>query len=212
MMRAYIGMSHPTLCDPIGCSPPGSSVHGDSWGKNTVVGCHALLQGVFPTQGLKLRLLHLLHCNAGEFFTTRDTREAPTVVTVLASLSLLKPSLPLSSMTVSLVTWFPFMSGYFCHLGWFLSLYTVFLFKSLLNVLQYCFCFVFWFFSHEACGILASWPGIKLAPPALEGKVLTTRPPGTFLDTVSLSWQTRSHIIISRDTKNYLTNSNALSC
>ena len=32
-------------------SPPGSSVHGDSPGKNTGVGCHALLQGIFPTQG-----------------------------------------------------------------------------------------------------------------------------------------------------------------
>ena len=33
------------------CSPPGSSVHGDSPGKNTGVGCHTLLQGIFPTQG-----------------------------------------------------------------------------------------------------------------------------------------------------------------
>ena len=33
------------------CSPPGSSVHGDSPGKNTGVDCHALLQGIFPTQG-----------------------------------------------------------------------------------------------------------------------------------------------------------------
>ena len=40
----------PTLCDPVDCSPPGSSVHGDSPGKNTGVGCHALLQGIFPTQ------------------------------------------------------------------------------------------------------------------------------------------------------------------
>ena len=32
-------------------SPPGSSVHGDSPGKNTGVGSHALLQGIFPTQG-----------------------------------------------------------------------------------------------------------------------------------------------------------------
>ena len=39
-----------TLCDPMDCSPPGSSVHGDSPGKNTGVGCHALLQGIFPTQ------------------------------------------------------------------------------------------------------------------------------------------------------------------
>ena len=40
-----------TLCDPIDCSPPGSSVPGDSPGKNTGVGCHALLQGIFSTQG-----------------------------------------------------------------------------------------------------------------------------------------------------------------
>ena len=33
-----------TLCDPRDCSPPGSSVHGDSPGKNTRVGCHFLLQ------------------------------------------------------------------------------------------------------------------------------------------------------------------------
>ena len=35
-----------------------------------------------------------------------------------------------------------------------------------------------WFFGHKACGILSPWPGIELAPPALEGKVLTTGPPG----------------------------------
>ena len=34
-------------------SPPGSSVHGDSPGKNTEVGCHALLQGIFLTQGIQ---------------------------------------------------------------------------------------------------------------------------------------------------------------
>ena len=39
-----------TLCDPMDCSLPGSSVHGDSPGKNTGVGCHALFQGIFPTQ------------------------------------------------------------------------------------------------------------------------------------------------------------------
>ena len=41
------------------CSPWGSSVHGDSPGKNSGVGCHALFQGVFPTQG----------SNPGGFFT-----------------------------------------------------------------------------------------------------------------------------------------------
>ena len=47
-----------TLCDPIGCSPPGSFVHEDSPGKNTRVGCHALLQRIFPTQGSNPGLPH----------------------------------------------------------------------------------------------------------------------------------------------------------
>ena len=49
--------SCPTLCDPVDYSPPGSSVHGDSPAKNTGLGCHALLQGIFPTQGLNPDLL-----------------------------------------------------------------------------------------------------------------------------------------------------------
>ena len=39
------------LCNPMDCSPPHSSVHGHSPGKNTGVDCRALLQGIFPTQG-----------------------------------------------------------------------------------------------------------------------------------------------------------------
>ena len=49
-VRAKSLQSSLTLCDPMDCSPPGSSVHEDSPGKNTGVGCHALLHGIFPTQ------------------------------------------------------------------------------------------------------------------------------------------------------------------
>ena len=49
------------------CSPPGSSVHRDSPGKNIGVGCHALLQGIFWTQ---------VSCLAGRFFTIWTTRES----------------------------------------------------------------------------------------------------------------------------------------
>ena len=38
------------LCNPMDYSLPASSVHRDSPGKNTEVGCHALLQGIFSTQ------------------------------------------------------------------------------------------------------------------------------------------------------------------
>ena len=50
--------SHPTLCNPLDCSPPGFSCPWDSPGKSTRVNCHFLLQGIFPTQGSKLGLLH----------------------------------------------------------------------------------------------------------------------------------------------------------
>ena len=50
-----------TLCDPMGCSPPGSSVHRDSPGKNIGVSCHLLFQGIFPTQESNQGLLHCRH-------------------------------------------------------------------------------------------------------------------------------------------------------
>ena len=46
-------------------SLPASSVHGDSLGKNTGMGCHALLQVIFPTQGSNPGLLNLLDWQAG---------------------------------------------------------------------------------------------------------------------------------------------------
>ena len=50
--------SCPTLRDPVDCTSPGLSVHGDSPGKNTGVGCHAVLQEIFPTQESNPGLLH----------------------------------------------------------------------------------------------------------------------------------------------------------
>ena len=48
------------FCDPMDCSPPGSSGPWDFPGKNTRVDCHFFLQGIFPTQGSNPYLLHLL--------------------------------------------------------------------------------------------------------------------------------------------------------
>ena len=53
-----------TGCDPMDCSPPGSLCPWNSPGKNTGVGCHFLLQGIFPIQGSNLCFLHLLHWQA----------------------------------------------------------------------------------------------------------------------------------------------------
>ena len=60
-----VPQSCPTLCDLMDYSPPGTSVHGDSPGKNTGVGCHSLLQWIFPTQGSNPVLWHcrqILYC------------------------------------------------------------------------------------------------------------------------------------------------------
>ena len=46
-----------TLSDPMDCSPPGSSVRGILQAR-TGLGCHSLLQGIFPSQGLNLGLRH----------------------------------------------------------------------------------------------------------------------------------------------------------
>ena len=50
-----VTQSYLTLCNPMDCSPTGTSVCGDSPVQNTGVGCYALLQGIFSTLGL-------LHC------------------------------------------------------------------------------------------------------------------------------------------------------
>ena len=74
-------VSHVWLCDRLDCSPPGSSVessvesslriHGDSPGKNTAVGCQALLQGSSkPRDGTQVSPI------AGGFFTVWGIRVA----------------------------------------------------------------------------------------------------------------------------------------
>ena len=57
----------PTLCDLMNHSLSGPSVHGASPGKNIGVDCHALPQGIFPTQGSNPCLFHLLHWQVGSF-------------------------------------------------------------------------------------------------------------------------------------------------
>ena len=67
-----------TLCDFMGCSLPGFSVHGIFPGKSTGVNCHFLLQGIFLTQGLNPGLLHCRHtlyclCLQGSTYLREDT-------------------------------------------------------------------------------------------------------------------------------------------
>ena len=87
-MHAKLLQSYLTLCNPYGL---GRFLH--PWaspGKNTGMGCHTLLQGIFLTQGLNLPLLCLLHWQA-MFFTTSATGEAPHLSKNLFYLGSTKP-------------------------------------------------------------------------------------------------------------------------
>ena len=59
------GQLYLTLLRPHGLQPTRLLCRWDSPGKNIGVDCHALLQGIFPTEGSNLRLLRLLHWQAG---------------------------------------------------------------------------------------------------------------------------------------------------
>ena len=73
-----LSLSRVRLCNPKGCSPPGSSVRGDSPGKNTGVGYHALLQG-----SSQPRDQTQVSCIADRLFTIWATREAFSLVSTI---------------------------------------------------------------------------------------------------------------------------------
>ena len=72
VIREQVGCVHAkslqlclTLCDPMDCSPPGSSVCGVLQARIPGVGCQALHQRIFQTQGWNSHLLLLLHWQVG---------------------------------------------------------------------------------------------------------------------------------------------------
>ena len=81
-MRAKLLQSFLSLCNPMDSSPPDSSLlcPWNSSGKNTgvgyhaLLGCQALLQGIFPIQGLNPHLTYL--ALSGKFLTISTTWEA----------------------------------------------------------------------------------------------------------------------------------------
>ena len=75
-----VSQSCPTLWDPTDSSLSGSSIHGIFSGKNTGVGCHFLLQEIFPTWGLnpglphcRQMLYHLRHQGSSDFGTHENS-------------------------------------------------------------------------------------------------------------------------------------------
>ena len=77
------------------CSPPGSSVHGDSLSRDTEVGGHVLLQGIFPTRGSNL---HPLHWQTSSLPTSH--LGSPKITTTLYFYDLLFLSFPSSHSLV----------------------------------------------------------------------------------------------------------------
>ena len=59
-MKMLVSQSCLTLCDPMDCSPSGSSVLGILQARTLewMIARHSLLEGIFPTQGSKPGLLH----------------------------------------------------------------------------------------------------------------------------------------------------------
>ena len=55
-----VAQSCPTLCDPMGCSPPRLLCPQNSPDKNTGVGCHFLLQGLNPSLPHGRKILYCL--------------------------------------------------------------------------------------------------------------------------------------------------------
>ena len=72
LRKCLVAQPCPTLCNPrtVACQAP---LSWDSPGKNTGVGCHFLLQGIFPTQGWNMGFLQ------ADSFTISSTRDVSTI-------------------------------------------------------------------------------------------------------------------------------------
>ena len=90
-----VAQSCPTLCNPMDCSPPGSSDDGDSPGKNTGVDCHVLLQWIFPRD--QTQVSHI----ARGFFTSKPPRKPKnTRLGIPSPKDLPEPGIELESLTL----------------------------------------------------------------------------------------------------------------
>ena len=185
--------SCPTLCDPIDGSPRGSPVPGIliysvicNWSPEVVT---CALPGPGPGPGWVLVttcwifVINLLDCIIVVEFASKRFAGVHSSLSLFLSCVCLCVCVCASvhlCTHVSFPTTGPISNGYFYkdYLAFFFFFLRYFdaghFLKSSLNLLQYCFCFMFWFFGHEAF----PWLGIKPEPPALEGEVLTTGPPG----------------------------------
>ena len=105
-----VTQSCPTLCSPMDCSPPGSSVHGNSPRKNIGVGCHALLQGSSQSRD-QIQASH----TAGRFLTSHTYQSGQPIPSLGAlsdpGIQLRSPALQADSLPAELpgsdLNWVP---------------------------------------------------------------------------------------------------------
>ena len=90
-VEVLVARSSLTLCDPMNCNQAPLSMkfsRQEYWSekkkKNTGVGCHALLQGIFPSQGPNARHLHW----QTQFFTSKPHGK-PVILVLLVIVTLL---------------------------------------------------------------------------------------------------------------------------
>ena len=96
-------LSHVQLCNLRDCSPPGSSVHWDSLGKNIGMGCHFLLQapGYLSDPGIKSTSPAL----ADGFFYHCATWEAPVLTPGYSNSTLRYSPKWIENITTKTCTW-----------------------------------------------------------------------------------------------------------
>ena len=92
----------------------------DSPGKNTGVGCRALLQGIFPTHGTTLCLLHLLHWQAGSLPRVPPGKLCSRENTLTNSVETLSNSNTLYNLIPNIISIVPLL----CHLKFKSNFYT----------------------------------------------------------------------------------------
>ena len=121
---------------------------------------------------------HLLSIYVSDIMTDTETLQQPNKedISLLLQRNWLRKWKESNICAMFYAYWGLFLKIFWC--GAFL--------RSFLNLLTilFLFCFfflMFWFFGPEVYGILVPQPGIALAPPALEGKLLTTGLPWKFL-------------------------------
>ena len=120
-------------------------------GKNTEVGFHFLLQGIFPTPGIE----SVSPALTGRFFTTGTTRGAWRTPSFSTNQCHIRRWKSMGGNKYNgCRNWVTYMETGLYLKGPFLFFFSFP--KSLLNLLQYCFSFVFWFFGCKSCGIFSS--------------------------------------------------------